>query len=64
MNKTWIAKTRGQIERLNHKLSVVQLDDALSVSHSEYGFLTILTDEDEDPVQLVRECLTERAEND
>lgn len=58
----WLAKTKGQLERLNPKLILTDSDIGLKVEHEVYGFVIELTPDDEDPVAMVREILAELSE--
>lgn len=59
----WFAKTKGKIERLNHNLVCSTAEHGMTVEHTVYGFVTVLTPEDTDCVNLVRDILFELSEN-
>lgn len=60
---SWKAKTRGLVERLNHKLVITDTQEGLDVSHQDYGHLITLVDGDDNPCDLVRDILTEVSSN-
>jgi hypothetical protein len=58
----WFVKTKGQLERINHKLIIQDDPEGMTVTHQEYGFVAVLTPEDTDCINLVRDILFELSE--
>jgi len=59
---SWQVKLLGQLERLNHLLVLTTKDDLIQVDHKLYGHVCNLFADDDEPLQMVRDILSEQSE--